>query len=204
MKLDAALELADWRRQVATMYADVRAARAPEAGWHLWRERREHLFLDHPQSPLPAADRSAAPAPQYFDYDPALRILAAVEPLQAEDVALPASQPEEFRATKIGSARFQLHDAECALGVYWLVGYSGGIFVSFRDATSGAETYGAGRYLLDTAKSADLGTDGGRLVLNFNFAYQPSCSYDPMWSCPLAPRENWLAAEAGAGERSPS
>ena len=204
MKLDAALELADWRRQVATMYADVRAARTPEAGWHLWRERRERLFLEHPQSPLPPADRSPAHAPQYFDYDPALRVLAAVEPMQAEDVVLPASQPEDFRATKIGSARFQLHDAECALGVYWLVGYSRGIFVSFRDATSGAETYGAGRYLLDTAKSADLGTDGGRLVLNFNFAYQPSCSYDPMWSCPLAPRENWLIAEVRAGERSAS
>jgi uncharacterized protein (DUF1684 family) len=204
MKLDGALELADWRRQVATIYADVREARPPEAGWRLWRERRERLFLNHAQSPLPAAERSPAHAPQYFDYDPALRILAAVEPSQAEDVVLPASQPEDFQATKIGSARFQLRDAECALGVYWLVGYSGGLFVSFRDATSGTETYGAGRYLLDTAKSADLGMDGGRLVLDFNFAYQPSCSYDPMWSCPLAPRENWLTAEVRAGERSAS
>jgi uncharacterized protein (DUF1684 family) len=51
-------------------------------------------------------------------------------------------------------------------------------------------------------KGADLGTEGGRLVLDFNFAYQPSCSYDPMWVCPLAPPENRLAVEVRAGERS--
>jgi uncharacterized protein (DUF1684 family) len=202
MKLDAALELADWRRQVATMYAEVRAAHAPEAGWDLWRERRERLFLDHPQSPLRAADRTPENAPRYFNYDPSLRILAAVEALPEEDVVLPASQPEDFHATKVGTVRFHLHGAACALGVYWLSGYAGGIFLSFRDATTGAETYGAGRYLLDTAKSADLGMEDGRLVLDFNFAYQPSCSYDPVWSCPLAPRENWLTAEVRAGERS--
>lgn len=201
MKLSEALELADWRRQVGAMYADVRAARTPVEGWHLWRERRERLFLEHPQSPLPATDRSPEHAPQYFDYDPALRVLAEVQALPSEDVVLPASQPEEFAATKVGTARFQLHDAERALGVYWLAGYAGGIFVSFRDATSGAETYGAGRYLLDTAKSADLGMEEGRLVLDFNFAYQPSCSYDPIWSCPLAPRENWLTVDVRAGER---
>jgi len=202
MKLSEALELADWRRQVAAMYANVRAAQTPEEGWQLWRERRERLFLEHPQSPLPPADRSPEHGPRYFNYDAALRILAEVEPLASEDVVLPASQPEEFAATKVGTARFRLHDSECVLGVYWLAGYSGGIFVSFRDATSGTETYGAGRYLLDTAKGADLGMQEGRLVLDFNFAYQPSCSYDPIWSCPLAPRENWLSVEVRAGERS--
>ena len=113
MKLDAALELADWRRQVATMYAEVRAAHAPEAGWDLWRERRERLFLDHPQSPLRAADRTPENAPRYFNYDPSLRILAAVEALPEEDVVLPASQPEDFHATKVGTVRFHLHGAAC-------------------------------------------------------------------------------------------
>jgi uncharacterized protein len=64
-----------------------------------------------------------------------------------------------------------------------------------------SETYGAGRYLLDTAKGADLGEEGGRVILDFNFAYQPSCSYDPQWSCPLPPRENWLIRPIHAGER---
>ena len=86
--------------------------------------------------------------------------------------------------------------------MFWLLDYAGGFFLSFRDATSGDETYGAGRYVLDTAKGADLGADGsGRLVVDFNFSYQPSCSYDPQWSCPLPPRENWLTMPIRAGER---
>ena len=71
----------------------------------------------------------------------------------------------------------------------------------FADATSGDETYGAGRYVLDTIKGADLGVDGDRLVLDFNFAYNPSCSYDPRWVCPLAPPANRLAVAVRAGER---
>ena len=87
--------------------------------------------------------------------------------------------------------------------VFWLADYAGGLFVSFRDASSGKETYGAGRYVLDTAKGADLGTDAGGLILDFNFAYQPSCSYDERWSCPLPPRENWLTVPILGGERYP-
>src|SRR5437667_346297 len=73
----------------------------------------------------------------------------------------------------------------------------------FRDATNGAETYPAGRYMLDSAKSADLGGDAlrGTLRLDFNFAYQPSCAFDPRWACPLAPPENWLDVPIRAGER---
>ncbi|MBV9099504.1 MAG: DUF1684 domain-containing protein [Candidatus Dormibacteraeota bacterium] len=201
MKYDDAISLADWRRQVAALYAAVRDSPTPREGWDLWRAERERLFLQHPQSPLLPDERDAAHAPRYFDYDAEARVLVDVAPVEGDDVELPASQPADFSATPVGTARFTLHGEECALGVHWLAGYAGGIFVSFRDATSGTETYGAGRYLLDTAKSADLGLDGGRLVLDFNFAYQPSCSYDPRWACPLAPRENWLAVAVRAGER---
>ena len=71
----------------------------------------------------------------------------------------------------------------------------------FRDATAGTSSYGAGRYLLDTAKGADLGVDGNRLVLDFNFAYHPSCRYDARWQCPLAPPENIVSAAIEAGEK---
>jgi uncharacterized protein (DUF1684 family) len=90
---------------------------------------------------------------------------------------------------------------EITLDLYWLEGYGGGVFLPFRDATSADETYGAGRYLLDTVKGADLGAAGSRLILDFNFAYQPSCSYDPRWTCPLAPAANRLEVEVRAGER---
>ena len=106
-----------------------------------------------------------------------------------------------FEMTRVGTARFELSGRPCSLGLYWIEGYGGGLFLSFRDATSGRETYGAGRYLLDTVKGADLGLEDGLLVLDFNLAYQPSCSYDPTWACPLAPPENRLPMAVRAGER---
>ena len=102
---------------------------------------------------------------------------------------------------RFGVARFPLGGAQCELELYWLEAYGGGLFVPFADATSGAETYGAGRYLLDTVKGADLGGEDGRLVLDFNLAYNPSCSYDPRWACPLAPPANRLAVPVRAGEQ---
>ena len=94
-------------------------------------------------------------------------------------------------------------DGPRPLSVFWMAGYAGGIFIPFRDATNGSETYGAGRYLVDAAKSADLGGDpaAGTLLLDFNFAIQPSCAFDTRWACPLAPPENRLDRPIRAGER---
>jgi len=87
------------------------------------------------------------------------------------------------------------------LDVFWLDAYGGGVFLPFRDATAGERTYEGGRYLLDTIKGADLGmTADGRLILDFNFAYHPSCHYAPRWSCPLAPPGNTLDAPIPVGE----
>jgi len=112
-----------------------------------------------------------------------------------------ASDGIPYRVEQFAVARFAVFGRRCELPLYWLSGYGGGLFLPFRDRTAGAETYGAGRYLLDTIKGADLGTTGGRLILDFNFAYNPSCAYDPAWSCPLAPRENRLAIALRCGER---
>jgi uncharacterized protein (DUF1684 family) len=198
------LELADWRRRVAELYAEIRNGSDPLRSWDRWREVREHLFLTHSQSPSLPDERDAAHAPRYFPYDPAMRVLAEVEEMAAQPVVLPISAPGEINAGKIGVANFSVDGHSRALAIYWLQEYSGGLFVSFRDSTSGTETYGAGRYVLDTAKGADLGMSDGRLILDFNFSYPPSCSYDPKWSCPLPPRENWLDIPIQAGERSSS
>jgi uncharacterized protein (DUF1684 family) len=106
-----------------------------------------------------------------------------------------------MRFTRCGVAIFELDGEALTLELYWLDEYAGGLFVPFRDLSSGDTTYGAGRYLLDTVKGADLGMDGDRLVLDFNFAYNPSCSYDPGWVCPLAPPANRLTILVEAGER---
>jgi uncharacterized protein (DUF1684 family) len=89
-----------------------------------------------------------------------------------------------------------------SLDVWWVAVYGGGVFVPLKDATSGQSTYGGGRYVLDTVKGADLGGDTsvGRLVLDLNFAYNPSCAYDEAWACPLAPPGNTVAAAVTVGE----
>ena len=83
--------------------------------------------------------------------------------------------------------------------MYWLEGYGGGLWLPFSDASSGTETYGGGRYLYDTIKGADLGISGADIVLDFNFAYNPSCAYDERWSCPLSPPENRLPFAISGG-----
>ena len=62
-------------------------------------------------------------------------------------------------------------------------------------------SYGGGRYLLDTAKGADLGGSFSTLTLDLNFLYHPSCRYNPRWVCPLAAPGNTVAAPIEAGER---
>lgn len=87
-----------------------------------------------------------------------------------------------------------------SLDVWWLSGYGGGLFLPMKDATSGRKSYGGGRYVLDTVKGADLGGDSDGLVIDLNFAYQPSCAYDEAWACPLPGPGNILAAPAPVGE----
>jgi hypothetical protein len=185
------LELLDWKRRIFGLYAEVRASE-PRDGWARWCAVREELFRDHPMSPSPGYSSLV-----YFDYDPALRFLAAVEPVGEEVLEIPGSAGSLTRFRRFAVARFDLGELE----LYWLDAYGGGVFLPFADATRGHETYGAGRYLLDTVKGSDLGTEDGRLVLDFNFAYNPSCAYDDEWACPLAPPANRLAVPIHAGER---
>jgi uncharacterized protein (DUF1684 family) len=191
------LDLLDWKRRVSELYAQIRAAPDPEAGWRRWCETRRELFRDHPQSPVPAHSRGSFGGPFAYDYDPAWRVLAEVTRAEDEALELPSSDGATMTFRRFAQA----HAGQVRLDVYWLEGYGGGLFVPFADATSGKETFGAGRYLLDTVKGSDLGTEDGLLVLDFNFAYQPSCSYDSRWVCPLAPPANRLDVRVEAGER---
>jgi len=197
------LELLDWKRQVAELYARVRAAPDPAEAWGDWRRTRDELFAHHPQSPLDAVARAEFQGLAYFEYDPEARVLASVEPAEPTAVDVPMSRDEMPSFTRFGYARFEIGGERLSLAVYWLEGYGGGLYLPFADVTSGDATYGAGRYLLDTAKGADLGEQDGRLVLDFNFAYQPSCAYDPRWACPLVRAENRLPLAVRAGERLP-
>lgn len=201
---DEVLDLLDWKRRVLGLYGNARATEDPAAAWLAWRAGRDELFSTHPQSPIPPHRRAGFEGVPYFDHDPEARVLAEVEPAHAEhhDIATSGEGEGSYGFTRFAVARFELAGVALALELYWLDGYGGGLFVPFRDATSGRQTYGAGRYLLDTVKGADLGAaPDGRLVFDFNFAYNPSCSYDPRWVCPLAPPANRLGVEVRAGER---
>jgi uncharacterized protein len=199
---DDALQLLDWKRRVFELYAHVRAKDDPEAAWKEWRATRDHLFAKHPQSPIPPAERGRFRGLTYFAYEPAYRVLARVQPAEPARFDIVTSGDETIAFTRTGTAGFELQGEEQSLELYWLEGYGGGLFLSFRDGTSGVSTYGACRYLLDTVKGADLGMHDGRLVLDFNFAYNPSCFYDPRWVCPLPTPANRLEVEIRAGERA--
>jgi uncharacterized protein (DUF1684 family) len=183
------LSLLDWRRRVFALYADVRAEADPERAWRRWCAVRGELYRTHPQSPRPGGD------PSYFPYAPAWRLEARVEDATPAQVEI-----DGFPFTRFAHLRF---GDGLTLDAYWLATYGGGVFVPFRDATCGGETYGGGRYVLDTVKGADLGGDGDRLVLDFNFAYNPSCAWDPRWACPLTPPANRLDVRVEAGELAP-
>lgn len=195
------LTLLDWRREVAWLYADVRAEPDPGVAWRGWRAGRDRLFAEHPESPLDAEHRRDFGGLPFPAYDPALRFTAVLDTdVDPERREVPTAADGVVPFTRIG--RVDLGDLG-RLDVWWLESYGGGIFVPLHDGSAGTTTYGGGRYLLDSVKNADLGGTGGLLVIDLNFAYHPSCAYDPRWSCPLAPEGNRLAAAVAAGEQLP-
>ncbi len=195
-----ALALLDWRRTVSAMYADVRSAADPANGHARWRTARDDLFRNHSQSPLLPDDQLRVSGLPYWPYDPALRFEVALRPAQRDDRReIPSVNDGVIRMSLVG--HLQIEPLDVALDVWWLDQYAGGLFVPVRDGTAGTESYGGGRYLLDTAKGADLGAGEGTLIVDFNFLYHPSCRYNPAWECPLAPEGNTVAVPIRGGER---
>ena len=198
------LSLLHYRQRVAGFYASARAAGAGASSWTAWRGERDRLIGSHTQSPLPADRRGTDWRTPFAPYDPSWRLGAELVPDDdATSVEIPHSATGVTRFTSVGTVSLRRGDFDARLTVFVLDAYGGGLFVPFRDATNGRETYGGGRYLLDTVKGADLGLDGPRLVLDFNYAYHPSCAWDSRWSCPLAPPSNWLTEPVRAGELLP-
>jgi uncharacterized protein (DUF1684 family) len=193
------LALLDWRRSVAALYSAVRAEADPAHAHRIWRDRRQRLFADHPES----ASRNAVL--RVADYDPAWRF-------EAEVTAATAATRLEIPTATDGVVPFELVGTVelgdlGSLEVWWLASYGGGIWLPLRDTSP--DTYGGGRYVLDTVKGADLGgtfdasTGTGSLVVDLNFAYNPSCAYDEAWACPLAPEGNRVDVPVAVGELLP-
>lgn len=193
------LELLDYRRTVAELYREVRENDPGEETWSRWRRRRDELFASHPQSPI--EDRETFDGLPFFDFDPSWRAEAEFVPGDDESTAIAHSGDGSTTFRKVGKVVFDVDGRTHSLSALWLDAYGGGLFIPFRDGTNGTETYGGGRYLLDTVKGADLGHDGDRIVLDFNYSYHPSCVHSVQWSCPLSPPENRLDVRVTAGEQ---
>ena len=197
------IQLGDYRYQVSRMYGEVRDLGVGEHAWEHWRAARTALLLTHPESPLVDRETFDEEAMQYFDYDPSWHLVASVEPLSPTDNVTQV-QGGSSLFSQVGWVLFERANEHHRLALFSLDAYGGGLFLPFRDTTNGITTYGAGRYLLDGAKSADLGSPGpNELLLDFNFSYHPSCVWDPQWPCPLAPPVSHLTIAVEAGEKKP-
>ena len=168
-----------------------------------FRADKDAFFGSNPHSPIPAAERATFTGLPYYPVDEGLAFEGLrLQPYEGDEPTtfqIPTSDGQLRPARRAGVLRFELDGETRQLTGYTFEtgGDEGELFVPFLDATSGTETYGAGRYL-------DLEPeDDGTYVLDFNLAYHPSCVYDPRYSCPLTPAENRLPVRIEAGERLP-
>jgi uncharacterized protein (DUF1684 family) len=196
------LDLLDFRRRVGAMYSAIRSTDDRAAACAEFRQQRDALFRSHSQSALDDVQKAAFRGLPYYDYDPAFRVVARVDfNVEPQVFHVELGEDGDLTYRRFGQVTFDLPTGSGRLSLFWLMGYGGGVFLPFGDATNQTTTYGGGRYLYDTIKGVDLGTDGDSIVLDFNFAYNPSCAYHPRWVCPLSPPENRLAFPVPVGEQ---
>lgn len=206
------LDLYDFRLRVAALYRErlqaLMAGQDAAVVLQRFRQARDELFAHHPQSALDEEQRRVFQGLHYFPYNPAMRfeveIETAIAPVRQ---TVPMDAHESMTMTTVGRVHFTVEGEPVALSIYWLNVYGGGLFLPFQDATCPVESYGGGRYLFDTIKGSDFlpvrgGSGWRRIVLDFNYAYNPSCAYNDRWVCPLAPLENRLRVPIRAGEKS--
>jgi len=159
-----------------------------------FRGHKDQFFKSDPHSPLSQEQKRTFKGLEYYPENHALRFDVQVEPFAGQvHVQMQTSTGEVQEYVKYGTFRFQVDGQPAELTVY--TAEDGGAFVPFADATNGAETYGAGRYL----ELEHLG--GHRFHVDFNLAYNPWCAYSPDYSCPIPPKENRLRAPIRAGEK---
>jgi len=160
-----------------------------------FRAEKDGVFARDPHSPLTDDQRRNFQGLEYFDENPQLVIQADIDrEVDPEEVRMGTSSGEEQVYHRYGLVRFRVDEQPAQLTLYSSED-SAELFVPFRDATSGHETYGAGRYL-------EVEAHGDHVTIDFNYAYNPNCAYDSAWSCPLPPTENWLRVPIRAGEKT--
>lgn len=197
------LELLDYRRQVFNMYRSIREKGTDHpSAFAEFQRTRNHLLANHSQSPLNDDQKESFSKLSYFTYDIGCRLYAELK-TDVETISYTADLGDQgkIELRSIGQITLELPGGTGSLYVFWIQTYGGGIFLPFKDTTNNDTTYAGGRYLLDTIKGADTGIENGKLILDFNYAYHPSCHYNARWVCPLAPPQNRLDFPIEAGEK---
>lgn len=164
-----------------------------------FRAEKDAFFRDDPRSPIPPERRATFEGLGYYPDNPALAILAPLETDgvdRDERIVMDTTTGGQQTFRRAGIVRFEVDGGTAELTLY-ASDDSPDLFLPFRDATSGRETYGAGRYLDIEPPGPD-----GRVLVDLNYAYNPSCAYSPEYSCPIPPGENWIGVPIRAGERS--
>src|SRR2546423_1839828 len=172
------IDLVDWRRRVGDLYR----IDGPDS-IHEFRRRRDELFKTHPQSPIEPEQRASFKSLSYFEPDPSYRVRARLEPGPDDELLIDTGGADgEIHFRRSARLAFELAGQRCSLTVLSLRQYAGGLFVPFKDATSGHETYGGGRYLFDTAKNThrhvlDGTTRSTEEKIDFNYTHHPPRVY---------------------------
>jgi uncharacterized protein (DUF1684 family) len=158
-----------------------------------FRLAKDEFFEKDGQSPLTDHQKLNFHGLNYFPENPALHLVLPVEEFETkEKIKMPTSTGEVQAYTRFGKIKFEVEGQPAELTIY---ASRDGFFLPFVDALVGKETYGAGRYL----EPSLAGT--GKLLIDFNLAYNPYCAYNENWSCPITPAENRIKVPIQAGEK---
>jgi uncharacterized protein (DUF1684 family) len=160
-----------------------------------FRASKDDYFGSDHDSPLQPQQQADFDGLKYYEENPALSLGIEPSPFdQQEVIEMQTSTGDIASYVRWAQISFEV-DGEPAQLTVFRDAQSGSLFLPFQDANAGGETYGAGRYL-------DVEQHDGRLHIDFNYAYNPYCAYNEMWSCPIPPAENRLTVAIRAGERS--
>ncbi len=160
----------------------------------IYRANKDDYLRTNRHSPLPYEYRDTFPGLPYYPWNPDLVFTTAVTEADGAETVVSTSDGDTRMYRRAATVSITIAGEPQTLALYD-TGHPG-LFLPFRDATSGRETYGGGRYL-------DLQPDDrGEVVIDFNLAYSPYCAYDDGYSCALPPAENWMSVPVTAGERT--
>jgi uncharacterized protein (DUF1684 family) len=160
-----------------------------------FRAAKDDFFKRDHRSPLTAQQQREFHGLAYFPDNPSLAIRSKIDRnVEPGEIRMETTKGEEQTYRRYGVVRFEVDGQATQVTLYESdAGHD--LFLPFRDTTSAKESYGAGRYL-------DLHTQRDEIEIDFNYAYNPYCAYNPEWNCPLPPSENWLKVPIRAGEKA--